>query len=126
MEFKFRDRVKVKEFQSSILRPDGVATQAGFFQGSEGIVIRHDPAKGGYLVVLDCPEVQAAMGETITAYFNEYELEPAPPLVIPDPQYFVNRDVMTPYNPTPFTAEGLTPYQATKAKANRAKRLGDV
>lgn len=117
MQFKFRDRVKVKAFTSPILRPDATITQCEFFQGTEGIVIRHDPAKGGYLVVLDCPEVSSAMGETITAYFNEYELEPAPPLAMPD-AYFVARDVMTPYNPTG--------YQATKAKANKAKRLGDV
>lgn len=112
MEFKFRDRVKVKEAQSKILRPDSTVTQAGFFAGTEGIVIRHDPQKGGYLVVLDCPEVSSAMGETITAYFNEYELDPAPMHYTPEYQT--------------GTPDPMTQYQITKAKNNRAKRLGDV
>ncbi len=75
MLFKFRARVRVKAHVSKLLKPDGSASQTEFFQGTTGAVIRHDDAKGGYLVVLDCPEIKAAMGETITAYFAERELE---------------------------------------------------
>lgn len=75
MKFRFRARVQVKPFTGKILRPDGSGSQSEFFQGTTGAVIRYDEAKGGYLVVLDCPEIKAAMGETITAYFSEHELE---------------------------------------------------
>lgn len=123
MDFKFRQRVKVKKAPGLILRPKGVPSQAEFFEGSEGIVIRHDPDKGGYLIVLDCPEVSSAMGETITAYFNDYELEQAPPkptgIAWPVPEHAQD-------GPFEYRSEPMTGYQTTKAKANRAKRLGDV
>ncbi len=123
MEFKFRDRVRVKPAISKLIRPDGVPSQSEFFSGSEGIVIRHDPAKGGYLIVLDCPEVSSAMGETITAYFNEYELEPAQPPSVQGAdlgsfEFLDNGDHTLPRN--------RTQYENLKAKANRVKRLGDV
>ncbi len=111
MDFKFRATVRVKPAVSKILRPDGVPSQAEFFEGSEGTVLRYDPVKGGYLLVLNCPEVAATMGETITAYFNEYELEPIQALT---PPRFV-------YEQT----EALAPYQAVRAKNNRAKRMND-
>lgn len=78
MLYKFRTRVRIKAPSKLItnLTLPGVQSNAAFFEGTEGAVIRHDPDKGGYLVVLDCPEVKAAMGETITAYFGEAELEP--------------------------------------------------
>ncbi len=76
--FKFRTRVKVVNRSGLILRPDGVQTQSAFFEGVEGSVVRHDEAKGGYLVVIDCPEIKAAFGETITAYFLESELDEIP------------------------------------------------
>lgn len=75
MRFKFRDRVRVLAPKSKILRPDGHISQGEFFEGSIGTVIRYDPAKEGYLLVLDCPELSALMGENITATFREYELD---------------------------------------------------
>lgn len=75
MQFKFRDRVRVVSQPSKIVRPDGHVSQGEFFEGAEGTVIRHDPQKEGYLLVMDCPELSALMGENITASFREYELE---------------------------------------------------
>lgn len=123
MEFKFRAKVKIKKAIGKILRPDGSASQAEFFEGSDGIVLRHDPQKGGYLIVLNCPEVSAAMGETITAYFSEYELEPLDQS--PEQQAAVagiNAGL-------PFEYPADTPlagYSAMRAKNNKAKRLGDA
>lgn len=72
----FRTRVRIKHTPTKIVRPSQQQTQTEFFQGVQGIVIRHDEETNkGYLVVIDCPEVKAAMGETITAYFYENELE---------------------------------------------------
>lgn len=126
MEFKFRDRVRVKPMASKLLRPDGVPSQSEFFAGSEGIVIRHDPAKGGYLIVLDCPEVSSAMGETITAYFNEYELEAFPQIAFPVPDAAKPGPFEYSSETDPCPPEPLTQWQRTKAKANQVKRLGDV
>lgn len=125
MLFKFRDRVRVKPATSKLIRPDGVPSQSEFFAGSQGIIIRHDPAKGGYLIVLDCPEVSSAMGETITAYFNEYELEAFPQIAFPIPDAAQHGPFEYPSENTEATPN-LTQWQITKAKNNRAKRLGDV
>ena len=128
MDFKFRSKVRVKKAIGKILRPDGTASQAEFFEGSTGSVIRHDPQKGGYLIVLDCPEISAAMGETITAYFSEYELEP---LDHPTDRSAHDLTAGTPAEslPGPFEYDGESGpmgYRAVRAKNNRAKRLGDA
>lgn len=115
MEFKFRAKVRVKSSVSKIIRPDGVASQAAFFAGSEGTIIRHDPQKGGYLIVLNCPEVAAAMGETITAYFNENELEAIEALSDGFGHLIPEDCIARPAIPTP--------YQMARAKNNRAKRI---
>lgn len=123
MDFKFRAKVKVKKAIGRILRPDGTASQAEFFEGSTGSVIRHDPQKGGYLIVLDCPEISAAMGETITAYFSEYELEPITlaAYALPD----AAKD--GPFEYRTESDNGITAgYMALKARANQKKRLGDA
>jgi hypothetical protein len=120
MEFKFRAKVKVKSSVGRILRPDGVTTQAVFFEGTEGIVIRHDPVKGGYLVVLHCPEVSAAMGETITAYFNANELEPIATAAASDVGLAAGLPFEYP-NEAP-----LSGYAAQRARNNKAKRIADA
>lgn len=123
MEFKFRAPVKIKKALGRILRPDGTASQAEFFEGSTGLVIRHDPQKGGYLIVLNCPEISAAMGETITAYFSEHELEP----IEQTPQEEAREVGLAAGLPWEYPAEpGTTGYGVTRAKNNRAKRLGDA
>lgn len=122
MEFKFRSPVRIKKAIGRILRPDGTASQAEFFEGTTGMVIRHDPQKGGYLIVLHCPEISAAMGETITAYFSEHELEPLEETV-KEFQDRVGTDGAAHFQ----NAEaGVSGYQATRVKHNRAKRLGDA
>jgi hypothetical protein len=124
MEFKFRAKVKVKKAIGKILRPDGTASQAEFFDGTTGAVIRHDPVKGGYLVVLDCPEIAAAMGETITAYFSEHELEPLD-YPLDKSAHEVGLAAGLPFEyPSENTAN--TGYGAMRAKHNRAKRTGDA
>ena len=73
---KFRTRVRIHHTPGKIIKPNQQQTQAEFFHGVEATVIRHDAETGkGYLCVLDCPEVKAAMGETITAYFYDTELQ---------------------------------------------------
>lgn len=131
MEYKFRSKVKVKKAIGKILRPDGSASQAEFFEGSTGSVIRHDPQKGGYLIVLDCPEISAAMGETITAYFSEYELEGLDwPIDHSAHQPKMASGIPAESLPGPFEYnepdQSLTGYGATRARHNRAKRLGDA
>jgi hypothetical protein len=79
MLFKFRAKVRILAPQSKILRPDGHVSQGEFFEGAIGTVIRYDPAKEGYLLVMDCPELSALMGENITASFKEYELQALEP-----------------------------------------------
>lgn len=126
MEFKFRDRVRVVKSSGIILKPDGTISQSAFFAGTTGAVIRHDDKKGGYLVVLDCPEISAAMGETITAYFSEKELEPAESIAFPLPDQARPGPFEYDTDLPPGAQYGITGYQATKAKANRNKRLGDA
>lgn len=75
MKFKFRDRVRVLYHGGVILSPDGSANQGEFFEGVPGYIIRYDPQKDGYLVLIDCPELKEIMGEFITASFRESELE---------------------------------------------------
>lgn len=123
MDYKFRAKVKIKKAIGKILRPDGSASQAEFFEGSDGIVLRHDPQKGGYLIVLNCPEVSAAMGETITAYFSEYELEP----LDQSPEEQAHNAGINAGLPFEYPAESqITGYAAIRAKNNKAKRLGDA
>ncbi len=116
MRFKFRDRVKVLAPTSKILRPDGHISQGEFFEGTTGTVIRHDPAKDGYLLVIDCPELSAIMGENITATFRDHELELVSTAKIPD------QALPGPFEYPVDQSSTLTKEQILKRKERKARQ----